>query len=127
QDITERKTAEVHWQFRAEMLDTIDIAVVASTGDLRVTEWNGAAERLYGWTRDEVIGTSLLDLQTIGADEERPQLRGHAGDWERELMLRRKDGTEFAGWTRIRVLRDDAGEPRLITGVSMALSARGPQ
>ncbi len=65
-DITERKRREAALQaseqrFR-QLIDTAGSAILVIARDLRILEFNPAAERIYGRSRDEVIGRSYLDL-----------------------------------------------------------------
>ncbi|MDX2219427.1 MAG: PAS domain S-box protein [Burkholderiales bacterium] len=70
--------------------------VIARLTDGRFFEANEAAQRLFGYTREEVIGKTTLDLgtwpNTTGRDALIQQLRtaGRADDVE--LQLRRSDG-----------------------------------
>jgi PAS domain S-box-containing protein len=51
---------------------------VATDADFRVTAWNKGAERLYGFTAEEVLGRHAREVATYAGDESRPVL-------EREL------------------------------------------
>jgi PAS domain S-box-containing protein len=42
-----------------EIIKASPLAVIAIDGSGRTTEWNDAAERLFGWTRDEMLGQPL--------------------------------------------------------------------
>ena len=44
------------------LLDALPEAVITMDVEQRVTGWNAAAERLYGYPRAAMIGTSVLDL-----------------------------------------------------------------
>src|SRR5687767_2829952 len=46
----------------ALILDTSHEAFVAMGVDGRVVAWNRAAEHLFGWTRDEVVGRELAEV-----------------------------------------------------------------
>jgi diguanylate cyclase (GGDEF)-like protein/PAS domain S-box-containing protein len=62
-DVTARKLAEDRrQQTEVELAKVIENAALAYAGadeDGRIVEWNAEAERMFGWTRDEVIGRSL--------------------------------------------------------------------
>lgn len=65
-DITERKRREAalldgQQRFRS-LVQTAGSAILALSRDLRITEFNREAERIYGWSRDEVVGRSYLEL-----------------------------------------------------------------
>ena len=61
-DITARRKAEEDARVRASVLDVADAAVVALDRTGRVTRWSDGAQRLYGWTADEVIDRPITDL-----------------------------------------------------------------
>lgn len=44
------------------ILETANDAFVSIDGDGVVIDWNGAAERIFGWHRDEALGRELSDL-----------------------------------------------------------------
>ena len=65
QDITRRKSLEVDLSQRErrtrQILETAHDAFISVDEHGRVVEWNPQAERLFGWARDEVLGTDLID------------------------------------------------------------------
>ncbi|RLI75576.1 hypothetical protein DRO97_02985, partial [Archaeoglobales archaeon] len=81
-DVTERvklemklRESEARYKETAELLQRmIDIAPVAITGwdlDFRINLWNKAAEKLFGWRADEVMGKDLLELQVPEREKDR--------------------------------------------------------
>ena len=61
-DITERKKAEEASRFQGALLDAIGEAVMAAIPDGTIVYANPAAERLFGWKIDEMVGQNGLDL-----------------------------------------------------------------
>ena len=59
-DIDARKEAEsalrASDEFIRALFDSSPVAIIATDMSLTVVQWNGAAERLFGWTAEEVIG-----------------------------------------------------------------------
>jgi diguanylate cyclase (GGDEF)-like protein/PAS domain S-box-containing protein len=123
----EAQRADQRLRFQAGLLAQIDTAVVAADLDRRCTEFNPAAERLFGYARDEVIGGLLADLiSKPGEDAKTAEIRAAigAGGWEGESTMRRKDGSEFPAHARIAPIRNEAGEDLGIVGVFQDLTER---
>ncbi len=58
-DITQQKLAEERLRFQANIIQNISDVIYATDLKMRVTEWNAAAERFYGWKEKDVIGKSV--------------------------------------------------------------------
>lgn len=62
-DITERKRAERDltktYQQLSTLVDSAPLAIVATDAQKNVTIWNPAAERLFGWPAEDVIGKPI--------------------------------------------------------------------
>jgi len=58
----DRKRAEEQIKYHARLLRHINDAVIATDDQIRITAWNRAAERIYGWTTAEVMGRSLDEV-----------------------------------------------------------------
>ena len=110
-----------------ELLDQIDASVVCVDTDGIVVSWNGGAEALYGWRREEAIGQSARDLivpDDPSAAEALASRVSAEGRWDGELLVRRKDGSLFTAYVRNRLVLGDDGEPAAIVGVAVDVSAR---
>jgi PAS domain S-box-containing protein len=95
-DITERKRAEATQHQLAAIFATSDDAIISKTLDSRITSWNQAAERMFGYRADEVIGqpiTLLIPPERL-AEEEMILTRLKQGDHvdHYETVRRTKDG-----------------------------------
>jgi PAS domain-containing protein len=55
-DITEQKRNEEQLAYYARLLENAEDAVIAVNDRFVVTTWSKGAERLYGWTAEEVLG-----------------------------------------------------------------------
>jgi diguanylate cyclase (GGDEF)-like protein/PAS domain S-box-containing protein len=110
--LAEHQRADARVHFQAALLGQIDVAVAAFDTDWRCTEFNPAAERLFGWGREEVIGRPLTGILNSASEAERvPEVRELATTvgWEGEAQMMRKDGTEFPAHARLAPLRDPSG------------------
>nr|MBA3600598.1 PAS domain S-box protein [Acidobacteriota bacterium] len=63
-DVTTRKQAEESIRFQAHLLDTVEQSVIATDLDGTVIYWNHFAGKLYGWTAEEAMGRSIMELTT---------------------------------------------------------------
>ncbi len=59
-----------HLRTQADILATINDAVVVSDLSFRITSWNHGAERLYGWKEEEVLGKLAKDVLRSELTEE---------------------------------------------------------
>lgn len=97
-------------------------AVIATDLAGIVTTWNAVAERLYGWSAQEVIGRPITKL-TVGPDdadlaEQILESVRHTGTWAGEFEVRRKDGTRFPAYVQDVLLSDDHGQVIGVLGTS---------
>ncbi|MES2692733.1 MAG: PAS domain S-box protein [Verrucomicrobiota bacterium] len=125
-DVTERRAAELRLREQASLLDKARDAIVASDLEHRVTYWNASAERIYGWTAEEVAGR---DLRTLDLDTN-PQALASArlqvlekGEWHGELPRRSRHGTKVHIATRWSLVRDATGQPRAILSIDTDITA----
>ena len=58
-DITERKAQEERLQ---ALIDSSPLALVEFGLDTRIRLWNPAAERIFGWSREEMLGRGGLPM-----------------------------------------------------------------
>ncbi|MEX2572385.1 MAG: PAS domain S-box protein [Gemmatimonadota bacterium] len=122
-----RQLAE-RMRFQAEMLEAVGQAVIATDVEGRITYWNHAAEELYGWSRDEAIGKSILEVTPTTANVEQAEeiLRTlTSGDiWTGEFEVSRRDGSTFNALVTDAPIHDEEGRLLGIIGVSSDISER---
>src|SRR4051794_9953792 len=96
-DVTERRREEGRLAYLGGLLDNTGDAIIALDARWLVTTWNRGAERLYGWTADEMRGRQLNDVLRVGlSDEQKLDARRAAtegGRWRGEGIAYHKDGT----------------------------------
>ncbi|MEA2444345.1 MAG: hypothetical protein QOJ12_1637 [Thermoleophilales bacterium] len=127
-DVTERKRQEERLTYLAGLLDTTEDAVVALDAEWFVTVWNAGAERLYGWTADEVLGRHTLEVARLEmSQEQRTEARlaaAEQGRWRAEVIAYRKDGSEVPIEAITVPLRDPRGEITGYLGIHRDVSER---
>jgi PAS domain S-box-containing protein len=108
------------------LLESIDRAVIATGPDRRIVYWNTLAERLYGWTADEVYGKDILEITPFEAATAREitEPLENGGNWSGEFTLRRKDGSTLPAFVSITTIRDEAGAPAGVLGLSYAIARK---
>jgi two-component system CheB/CheR fusion protein len=106
-DITERARAEVVSQRLAAIVDSSDDAIVGKDLNSIVTSWNAGAERLFGYSAKEMIGTSIMRL--IPPDRQAE---------EDEILTRIRSGQRVDHFETIRVRKDGQ-----LIDVSVTISA----
>jgi PAS domain S-box-containing protein len=96
-DITERKDAEEAASYLAAIISSSDDAIVSKDLDGVVTSWNEAAERLFGFTAEEMIGRSIRTIIPADRQEEEDEVLTRVGSGQRvdhfETVRQRKDGS----------------------------------
>lgn len=122
-DVTERHHADALREIQRVLLDEIDLSVVTTDIERRITYWNGGAERLYGWTSGETLGRrAKLFASEESDDAEILALLLDNGRWEGRTTGRRKDGSTFPVGFRCTVVHDRDGRATALTGVSAEVS-----
>jgi PAS domain S-box-containing protein len=113
QDISERKKAEQEIAYQANILAQVNDAVVASDENFAIKSWNAAAERMYGWKVEEVVGQvaeKILRTEFSGTTREQAvQQVSQNGEFFAEVTQERRDGTRFDVEAHTVSMRDEAG------------------
>jgi PAS domain S-box-containing protein len=121
-DITGRKSAEEQIRFQARLLDAVGQAIIATNPQGRIIYWNRAAEELYGWSKEEVMGRAIVEVTPSQemlerAEEIMSELRA-GRSWSGEFVVQRKDGSTFPVMVTDTPVHDEQGSLEGIIGVS---------
>ena len=88
--------------------------------DGEVVYWNKSAERLTGWSAEEMMGEKARDeLYNPSKQETLHECQETVlaeGEWTGELRQQTKDGDELIVESRWTLVRDHAGKPTSISG-----------
>src|SRR6185369_5849070 len=70
-DVTERKIAEASDEHRrlAFHVENTPLAVIEWDHEFRVLRWSPAAQKLFGWTSEEVLGKRFSDWQFVVSED----------------------------------------------------------
>jgi PAS domain S-box-containing protein len=112
-DITARRQAEVTRERLAAIVDSSEDAIISKTLDGTITSWNRSAERLYGYTAQEVIGQPITLLCPPDIPDEIPRILQRLARGERiehyETQRLRKDGSRVDVSLTISPIHDPSG------------------
>ena len=100
---------------RAIFDSAVEFAVVTTDRDGLVTDWNPGAERILGWSAEEMLGRSAATFFTpedraSGCPEAEMRLAAETGRAADERWHLRKDGTRFRASGEMMPLRTREGE-----------------
>jgi diguanylate cyclase (GGDEF)-like protein/PAS domain S-box-containing protein len=120
EEITARKRAEDNRRQLAAIVDGSGDAIFGTTRDGVVTTWNGAAERLFGFTPQQIIGQPAVSIAAPERSHEQVDMRARlnaGGPPERlETVRRHKDGHSIDVVISASTTTNEAGE---IVGMSV--------
>jgi PAS domain S-box-containing protein len=94
-DVTQRQLSEITSRRLAAIVASSDDAIIGKDLNSIITSWNIGAERIFGYTADEMIGSSIMRL--IPPDR-------HAE--EREILARIRVGKRIDHFETIRLAKD---------------------
>ena len=94
-DVTERNRFEITANRLAALVASSDDAIVGKDLNLIVTSWNFGAERIFGYSAEEMIGTSIMRLIPPDRLEE-----------ETEILSRIRRGQRLDPFETVRLAKD---------------------
>ncbi len=94
-DVTLERQAQEAISRLAAIVTSSNDAIVGKTLDGVITSWNAAAERIFGYMRDEIVGSSIFKL-----------IPPEHHDQEREILARLRNGELFAFSEAERIRKD---------------------
>ncbi len=97
----------------AAIIESSDDSIVSKTLEGVIRTWNKSAERIFGWTADEVIGKSITIIIPPDRQDEEPKILARLRAGERvdhfETIRMRKDGRLINVSVTISPVRDETG------------------
>jgi PAS domain S-box-containing protein len=118
-DITLRKRDEQKIEEQADLLDKARDAIVVRDLEGKILFWNRGAERIYGWSRQDVLGGYVGGLVYTDPQqfEKINALTLSAGEWTGEMEHLTKDRREITTEARWTLIRDQEGNPKSILAI----------
>ena len=113
-NITERKKSHEAVSRLAAIVESSHDALIGEDLDGIITSWNPGAEQIFGYSADEIVGTSLLRLIPEARQDEEHALQRKIAAGERggtiEGIRRARDGREFDASITVSPLKNAAGK-----------------
>jgi PAS domain S-box-containing protein len=112
-DVTQRPDAERALLLLGAIVDSSDDAIISKNLDGTITSWNKSAERLFGYTAEEIVGKSITTIIPSERLEEEPKIIARLKEGKRvdhfETQRLRKDGTLIELSLTISPVKDGSG------------------
>jgi len=113
-DISERKRNEVALARLAAIVSSSEDAIISKTLDGTITSWNAGAERIFGYTAEEMIGRHITTLIPKELYDEETDILARLSRGERiehfDTVRVRKDGRRIDISLTISPMRDSSGK-----------------
>jgi PAS domain S-box-containing protein len=122
----DRKRAEETIREQANLLDIAQDAIIVRDLDENILYWNKGAERLYGWTSDEVMGKKAVGLLYKDGESSKEAYESvlKTDSWFGEFQQGTKDGRDVTVESRWSLVRDEAGAPKSILVINTDLTEK---
>jgi PAS domain S-box-containing protein len=121
-DITERKKAEEQIRYQANLLENVNDAIIAADLNYRITSWNKAAEKMYGYKAEEVIGKEISEVVKVEfpglTREQVRQILQEKGSWQGEAIHYNRFGEKIYVSSSLSIIRDINGNPIGTVGIN---------
>ncbi|MGA2225932.1 MAG: PAS domain S-box protein, partial [Syntrophobacteraceae bacterium] len=113
-DITERMRMEADKSRLAAIVESSDDAIIGKTLDGEIITWNRAAEEIYGYTAEEIIGQSISVMAPNDSPDDVPAILQKISRGEEvkqyDALRRRKDGRNIHVSLTVSAIRDASGK-----------------
>src|SRR6202034_1776355 len=106
-----------------DVFDLVQESVIVRDLEGRITQWNAASRRLYGWTRSEAVGRVARELLSTRGEP------AAIADWDGDIVRHTADAQRLAIRIKKHVRRDSHGVPLDIieTGIDVTAQRRAEE
>jgi len=111
---------------QTQLLGAVQEAIIATDLDGTIVYWNRFAEKLYGWSAEDVLGRNIMDV--VVSNDMRKQASQimesvtKGRNWTGDFRVRRKDGTSFPAQVTDAPIFDEHGAVVGVVGISRDLT-----
>jgi PAS domain S-box-containing protein len=99
-----------------DLVQTLDLAaIMIRSMDGTIQFWSKGCERLYGWTREEVVGRKAEEVLDTQYPIPRQEIEATKdGSWSGEFLQRRRDGYLLTVAVQKVIQRNEDGQPAAV-------------
>jgi PAS domain S-box-containing protein len=113
-EIAKGKQMEQRSRLLASIVEFSEDAIISKDLNGIITSWNNGAQRIFGYTSEEIVGHSVLELIPLDRRNEEPGILARLRAGERidhyETIRRRKDGSDVEVSLTVSPVKDDTGK-----------------
>jgi PAS domain S-box-containing protein len=128
-ELAERSRREIEQRFKLLVTGVTDYAIYQLTPTGHVTTWNEGAQRIKGYTQDEIVGKHFSCFFTpedlaLGIPDRELEAAITTGHYQGEGWRVRKDGNRFWANVVITTLKDENGKLRGFSKITRDVTER---
>ncbi|MFC2026887.1 PAS domain S-box protein [Chloroflexota bacterium] len=127
-DSIESKQAEQQLQFLSSITEKVLDAIIVTDTNYRITYVNDAAQNLFGYSKEELIGNTpaILNTEPVSAEiqENIYSIVSKGGVWFGTVLNRKKDGGTFICECKVAPHYDDNGQIIAYIGIQRNITER---
>lgn len=126
--ITELEPAERERLKLADIVEQSNDAIFSVDLEARVMSWNKGAEKIYGYTPEEMVGNSIYKISPRGPDAQTEEIKRLVEEGTPPQMFEtvhtRKDGVEIPVALTISCIRDESEETVEVSVISRDITEK---
>jgi PAS domain S-box-containing protein len=119
-NISNPQNKEIHF------FNEISDAIIITDIDYNINAWNKAAEDIYGWKAEEIIGKNIMDTIKIEYQNQNPKdvisEFETNGSWKGEVLQYTKKGDPIHIYSSVSLIHDSSGIPIKILAINEDLT-----
>lgn len=111
----EQEKAQKKLLYQSMLLENISEAVISTDKEMNILSWNYAAQKIFGWKSEEVIGKKfdqiVQPIYHITSLEKINSYLTNLGFWSGEVIKHKRNGAPVQIFCSISILKDKQGNP----------------
>jgi PAS domain S-box-containing protein len=120
--VAEKNKLEQELHYQAMLVENVSDAIISTDINLTIKSWNKAAEIIYGWKSDEIIGKAMSEIIPEKAPyAQNEKVREHIfekGFWRGEINQQKKDNTMLNIFSSATLIKDNSGKIQGVVAIN---------